>query len=44
MTLVALADFLTLPEPNTIQQAQRLFHGRGHAYKGFEHITIDWLP
>ena len=25
-------------------QAQRLFHGRGHAYKGLSHITIDWLP
>jgi len=25
------------------QQAQRLFHGRGHAYPGFEHVSIDWL-
>lgn len=24
--------------------AQRLFHGRGHAYDGLHHITIDWLP
>jgi len=24
-------------------QAQRLFHGRGHAYRGYEHISIDWL-
>ena len=23
--------------------AQRLFHGRGHAYPGFEHVSIDWL-
>ena len=22
---------------------QRLFHGRGHAYKGLEHINVDWL-
>ena len=22
----------------------RLFHGRGHAYPGYEHINIDWLP
>lgn len=22
--------------------AQRLFHGRGHAYSGFEHVNIDW--
>lgn len=25
-------------------EAQRLFHGRGHAYPGLEHVTIDWLP
>ena len=25
-------------------QAERLFHGRGHAYIGLHHITIDWLP
>lgn len=25
------------------QQAQRLFHGRGHAYPGLEHLSIDWL-
>ena len=25
-------------------QAQRLFHGRGHAYENLNHITIDWLP
>jgi 23S rRNA (cytosine1962-C5)-methyltransferase len=25
-------------------QAQRLFHGRGHAYKNLEHVTVDWLP
>jgi len=24
-------------------QAQRLFHGRGHAYPGYEHVSIDWL-
>ncbi len=33
--------------PNTEQdllQAQRLFHGRGHAYEGLHHVTIDWLP
>jgi 23S rRNA (cytosine1962-C5)-methyltransferase len=23
--------------------ACRLFHGRGHAYVGFEHVNIDWL-
>lgn len=25
-------------------EAQRIFHGRGHFYPGFEDITIDWLP
>jgi len=24
-------------------EAQRLFHGRGHAYPGLEHVSIDWL-
>lgn len=24
-------------------QSQRLFHGRGHAYKGLEHVNIDWF-
>lgn len=24
------------------QEAQRLFHGRGHAWPGFEHVSIDW--
>lgn len=24
-------------------QAQRLFHGRGHAYEDLHHVTIDWL-
>ncbi len=26
------------------EQCRRLFHGRGGAYAGFEHLTIDWLP
>lgn len=25
------------------KQTQRLFHGRGHAYAGYEHICIDWF-
>jgi 23S rRNA (cytosine1962-C5)-methyltransferase len=29
--------------PTDISQAQRLFHGRGHAYEGLKHVTIDWL-
>jgi len=27
----------------TSHQAQRLFHGRGHVYQGYEHVSIDWL-
>ncbi|MCF6188986.1 MAG: class I SAM-dependent methyltransferase [Cocleimonas sp.] len=26
------------------QEAQRLFHGRGHAFDGLYHVTVDWLP
>lgn len=25
-------------------QCHRLFHGRGHAYQGLEHLCVDWLP
>ena len=24
--------------------AQRLFHGRGHAYSELQHVNVDWLP
>ncbi len=24
-------------------QCQRLFHGRGHAYKGLSHVNVDWF-
>ncbi len=35
----------TLPHSqDSHTEAQRIFHGRGHAYKGLEHICIDWLP
>ncbi|MCF6203624.1 MAG: class I SAM-dependent methyltransferase [Methylococcaceae bacterium] len=40
-----LLKYIQLPKSiNDLSQAQRLFHGRGHAYKNLEHITIDWLP
>ena len=26
-----------------LQQCHRIFHGRGHAYQGLEHINVDWL-
>jgi len=29
-----------MPKTN---DAQRLFHGRGHAYSDYEHVLIDWL-
>lgn len=25
-------------------ESRRLFHGRGHAYEGLEHVCVDWLP
>ncbi len=38
-------DYIQFPStPQSLVQAQRLFHGRGHAYTGLHHITIDWLP
>ncbi len=38
-----LTSHISFPIEN-IEQAQRLFHGRGHAYDNLHHITIDWLP
>ena len=29
---------------NGVEQARRLFHGRGHGYPGYEHVSVDWLP
>ena len=40
--LINIPDYLLLP--NDKQQAQRVFHGRGHGYQNLHHITIDWLP
>ncbi|SMG67023.1 SAM-dependent methyltransferase, partial [methanotrophic bacterial endosymbiont of Bathymodiolus sp.] len=43
--LSRLPQYLQLPKtPEYLLQAQRLFHGRGHAYPGLQHVTIDWLP
>ena len=40
-----LPQHIQLPKtPGDRLQAQRLFHGRGHAYPGLHHVTIDWLP
>ncbi len=30
--------------PEDTSQAQRIFHGRGHAYDGLHDVTVDWLP
>lgn len=42
----ALQPFLDSFSTNTrdFGEAQRLFHGRGHAHPGLEHVCIDWLP
>lgn len=41
-SLTDISDYLLIPQDAT--QAQRLFHGRGHAYQGLHHVTVDWLP
>ena len=40
--LSQLQKYLKFPQDP--EQAQRLFHGRGHAYQGLHHVTVDWLP
>lgn len=43
--LPQLSKYLQLPSTaKDLLQAQRLFHGRGHAYQGLNHVTVDWLP
>jgi 23S rRNA (cytosine1962-C5)-methyltransferase len=32
-----------IDKPNNLIETQRLFHGRGHAYPGLEHVNIDWI-
>lgn len=43
LNLSELLDNLVQPSVDDIEQAQRIFHGRGHAYTDLNHITIDWL-
>ena len=43
LSLIDLLDS-NLPSATGKGDCRRLFHGRGHAYPGFEHINIDWLP
>ncbi len=35
-----MKELIQLP---ACDEAQRLFHGRGHYYPGYEHINIDWF-
>ena len=41
-SIPAYIDFNSL-EGDGINECQRLFHGRGHAYAGLEHVSVDWL-
>ncbi len=43
MIIKSIVNHIELPIKDS-EQAQRLFHGRGHAYDGLHHLTIDWLP
>ena len=43
-SLSNISDHIYIPRNKyELAQAQRLFHGRGHSYKGLEHISIDCL-
>lgn len=42
-SIASLIDFKS-KKLNGVEQCRRLLHGRGHAYEGLEHISIDWLP
>lgn len=37
-----MIEHLKMDQP--IDECQRVFHGRGHAYKGLSHVNIDWFP
>lgn len=41
--MIEYINFNALNQIDSIKSCQRLFHGRGHAYQGLEHICIDWL-
>jgi len=32
-----------LQNERKLTDCQRLFHGRGHAYQGLEHVNVDWF-
>jgi len=37
-----MIEHLKMDQP--IDECQRVFHGRGHAYEGLSHVNIDWFP
>ena len=41
-----MIEHVSIDEVRTIgiEQCQRVFHGRGKAYPGWQHVTVDWLP
>ncbi|NQY26237.1 MAG: class I SAM-dependent methyltransferase [Piscirickettsiaceae bacterium] len=44
MTDDGQALLIDIPSVSPVsQQAERLFHGRGHVYPAYEHVLIDWL-
>jgi 23S rRNA (cytosine1962-C5)-methyltransferase len=42
--LQTLKNWLSHRWPQAHQNARRLFHGRGQAFAGLEHLTLDWYP
>ncbi len=40
MTSTVLPYLATIDDP---EQCQRVFHGRGHQFPGFEHVCVDWI-
>jgi len=43
LNIADLYTKLNFPDDDDMHEARRIFHGRGHAYKNLNHITIDWL-
>ncbi len=37
------ASLKRIEQTSNLTDCQRLFHGRGHAYQGLEHINLDWF-
>ena len=42
-TTISMIEHIDFSLTNTTESL-RIFHGRGHAYPGLEHVCIDWLP